>query len=215
MPRYCSALEHFRVYLLARPFGLRTDYRALQWLFSKKIKASARISGWLATLMEYSMQIEYVRGCEHVIADELSRLDSVAIDAEVPAELAKGVPSYACPVADADRLDARTDWTAQQRADTTIFSVIQLLNPNALPDANELEANPSMKSFVDVWIQLVVEDALLKHGNERAISTRIVISAVRREEVFSALHEPAHHGYQATLRRIAQRFWRPHVRADV
>ena len=79
------ALEHYRVYLLAHLFRLRPDHRALQWLFSKEPKASARISGWLATLMEYPMQIEYVRGCENLIADALSRLDSVAIDAEVPA----------------------------------------------------------------------------------------------------------------------------------
>ena len=28
------ALKHFRIYLLAQPFWLRTDHRALQWLFS-------------------------------------------------------------------------------------------------------------------------------------------------------------------------------------
>ena len=77
------ALEHFRVYLLARPFRLRTDHRALQWLFSSVPYASARIFGWLATLMEYPMQIEYVRSCDNAIADALSRLDSVSIDAEV------------------------------------------------------------------------------------------------------------------------------------
>ena len=59
------------------------------------------------------MQIEYVRGSENAIADALSRLDSVSIDFEVPAELARGVPSYACPVAEADRLDARIDWVVQ------------------------------------------------------------------------------------------------------
>ena len=85
------ALEHLKVYLLARPFHLRTDYRAFQWLFSNKPKASAKISGWLATLMEYPMQIEYVRGCEHAIADALSCIESVSINAEVPAELARGV----------------------------------------------------------------------------------------------------------------------------
>ena len=78
---FVCALEHFRVYLLPRPFRLRTDLHALKWLFSKEPKPSARISGWLATLMEYSMQIEYVRGCENAIADALSRLDSVLIDA--------------------------------------------------------------------------------------------------------------------------------------
>ena len=33
--------------------------------------------------------------------------------------------------------------------------------------------------------------------------------------MFRALHEPANHGYEATLRRIAQRFWWPRVRGDV
>ena len=97
------------------------------------------------------MQTEYVRGCEYAIADALSHLDSVAIDSEVPAKLGKGVPSYACPVADADRLDARTDWAARQRADTTISRVAQLLNANARPDSDELETNPTLKSFVDAW----------------------------------------------------------------
>ena len=174
------ALEHFRVYLLARLFRLRIDHRALQWLFSKEPKGSERISGWLATLMEYRMQIEYVRGCKNAIADALSRLDSVSIDAEVPVELARGVASYACPVAEVDRLDARTDWIAQQSADPTIARVIHLLNANARADADELEANPALKAFADVWPQLVIEDALSKHCNERAVSTRIVVPAILR-----------------------------------
>ena len=57
-----AALEHFRVYLLGRPFRLRTDYKALSWLFSKEPKANARVSGWIATLMVYMVAIEYIRG---------------------------------------------------------------------------------------------------------------------------------------------------------
>ena len=161
------------------------------------------------------MQIEHVRGCENAMAAALSRLDSISIDAEVYADLAKGVPSYACPVAEADCLDARVDWIAQQSADPSIARVIHLLNVNARADADELEANLTMKPFADAWPQLVVEDALLNHCNERAISTRIVVPAALREEVFRALHEPAHHGYEATLRCIAQRFWWPHLRGCV
>lgn len=96
------------------------------------------------------MQIEYVRGCEYVIADALSRLDYVAIDSEVPAQLGKGISSYACLVTDADRFDARTDWAAQQRADVTISRVIQLLNAGARPAADKIEANPPLKSYSDV-----------------------------------------------------------------
>ena len=66
-----------------------------------------------------------------------------------------------------------------------------------------------------MWLQLVIEDALLKHCNERAISTCIVVPAALREDVFRTLHKPTYHGYEATLRRIAQRFWWPRVRGDI
>ena len=36
-----------------------------------------------------------------------------------------------------------------------------------------------------------------------------------QEEVFRLLHEFAHHGYEATLRRISQRFWWLRVQNDV
>ena len=39
-----AVVTHFRVYLLTRPFVLRTDHKALTWLFSIEPKASARIS---------------------------------------------------------------------------------------------------------------------------------------------------------------------------
>ena len=165
--------------------------------------------------MEYPMQIEYVRGSENALSDALSRLDSVAIDSKVPNDLAKGVPSYVCIIADVDRLDARTDWSAQKHADPTISRVIQLLNQKASPDSDELDGDPTLKSYSDVWAQLVLKETILKHVNERAISTRIVVPAALREEVFRALHEPAHHGYEATLRRISQRFWWPRVRSEV
>ena len=47
------------------------------------------------------------------------------------------------------------------------------------------------------------------------MSTRIVVPPTLREAVFRALHEPAHHGYEATVRRISQRYWWPRVRGDV
>ena len=70
--RYCTfekeclgfvlGTEHFRVYLLARPFRLRTDHRALKWLYGHEPKASSKLAGWIATLQEYPIEIEYIRG---------------------------------------------------------------------------------------------------------------------------------------------------------
>ena len=96
------ALQHFRIYLLGRKFRLRTDHRALAWPFSEP-KASAR------TLIKYPIVIKYVRGSENSIADAFSRLDSVAVNNEVPANLARGVPSFAFPATQVDRLVAPTD----------------------------------------------------------------------------------------------------------
>ena len=79
-----AAVTHFRVYLLARPFVLRTDHKALTWLFSKEPKASAHISSWIATLLKYPIIVEYIKGTENTIADVLSRFKGHAVDQIVP-----------------------------------------------------------------------------------------------------------------------------------
>ena len=53
-----SAVANFRGYLLARPFVLLTDHKALTWLFSKEPKASARINSFIATLLKYLIVVE-------------------------------------------------------------------------------------------------------------------------------------------------------------
>ena len=55
------------------------------------------------------MQIDYMLVCENAIAHALPCLDSVSIDAEVPAERARGVPSYDSSVAKVDCFGARTN----------------------------------------------------------------------------------------------------------
>ena len=59
--------------------------------------------------MEYPIVIEYVRGSENSIAYAISRFNKVAVDYEVPADLERGVPFFACPATQVDRLKARTD----------------------------------------------------------------------------------------------------------
>ena len=123
--------------------------------------------------MEYPIVIEYIRGSENSISDALSRLNSVAVDNEVPADLARSVPSFACPGTQIDRLEARTDWLAAQRADGTISFVADLLRCRALLELADIELNLQLKPFADVWPQLVLEDELVKHCNKRAVSTRV------------------------------------------
>ena len=135
-----------------------------------------------------------------------SRASIQSVDNEVPADLARGVSSFACPATQVDRLEAQTDWLAAQRADNTISFVADLLRRRARLEPADIDLNPQLKPFADVWPQLVLEDELVKHCNIRAVSTRVVVPAPLREEVFCSLHEPAHHGYEATFRRMSHRF---------
>ena len=149
--------------------------------------------------MKYPIVIEYVRGSENRIADVLSHLDSVAVENKVPADFAKGFPSFACSATQVDRIEALTDCLAAQRADCTISFIADLLRRRARLEPANIELNPQLKPFADVWPQLALEDDLVKHCNERAVSTRVEVPAPLRENVFYSLHEPAHHGYEATF----------------
>ena len=145
------------MYLLGRKFSLCNNNHALAWLFFKELKAAARISGWIASLMEYPIVIKYFRGADKEMADALSRLDSIAIDNEVPADLARSGPSVPCPVAEVDRFEARTDWLAAKRADGTILFVADLLKRLAQLEPAELELNPTLKPFANVRSQLCLK----------------------------------------------------------
>ena len=172
--RECLAIAvvtHFRVYMLARPFVLRTDHKALTWLLSKEPKASARISSWIATLLEYSIVVEYIKGTENTITDVLSRFKSHAVDQVVPPKLANGTISFVCHASDADRLELRTHWLNEQRADPTIARVMlarvmRCIDAVCKPDADKIELNFSLQQYLDVWNTFSVDSGLLRHVNE-------------------------------------------------
>ena len=69
-----KACEAFRVFLLANPFILRTDHKALAALFSSKNMTSSRIVKWIMRLQEYPFTIQYLSGTDNLVADALSRI---------------------------------------------------------------------------------------------------------------------------------------------
>jgi len=67
------ALKEFRQYLWGRRFTLRTDHKALTYLFTQKAP-NQMIQGWFETLLDFDFQIEHVPGILNVLPDRLSRL---------------------------------------------------------------------------------------------------------------------------------------------
>ena len=73
-----DAVRHFRVYLLAKPFLIRTDHRPLVAIRSKGAGPVTAIAGWVAELGEFDFEIVYRKGAENSVADALSRSVSEA-----------------------------------------------------------------------------------------------------------------------------------------
>ena len=172
-----------------------------------KPNASACISGWLSTLMEYLIVIEYVREFENNIANAFSRLDLMVVKNEVFVDLARRIKSFACPATQMYCLIAWTDLLDAQHAANTISFVADLLSRRARFEPADIKLNLQLKPFADVWPQLVFENELVKHFNELAVSTGIVVSVLLHKKVFCLLHIHAHHEYEATIYRILQRNW--------
>ena len=120
-----------------------------------------------------------------------------------------------CLASDADRLELRIHWLNEQRADPTIARVMRCIDATCKPDADEIELNPSLQQYLDVWNTLVVESGMLRHVNKGCHTSRIVVPPLLHDDVVRSLHLPAHHGFESTLRRITQRFWWLRIRGDV
>eukprot|EP00731_Ephydatia_muelleri_P013152 Em0007g462a len=66
------AIDQFRPYLYGRPFIVRTDHYALQWLRSFK-EPEGQVARWLERLEEYEFTVQHRPGKKHGNADPLSR----------------------------------------------------------------------------------------------------------------------------------------------
>ena len=65
-------MRHFRSYLIGRPFIVRTDHAALQWIQSFK-EPEGQVARWLEQLQEFDFRLEHRPGKCHQNADALSR----------------------------------------------------------------------------------------------------------------------------------------------
>ena len=63
--------EHFRPYLVGRPFLVETDHSSLKWLMNVP---KGRLSRWALRLSEYDFEIRHKPGEGHGNADGVSRV---------------------------------------------------------------------------------------------------------------------------------------------
>lgn len=70
-------MEHFKCYLYGKPFQVRTDHAALQWLHNFK-EPTGQVARWLEKLAAYNYEIIHRPGKRHSNADALSLYPAVS-----------------------------------------------------------------------------------------------------------------------------------------
>ena len=79
-----SALKHFQYFLEGREFAIYTDHKPLIYAFKQKPeKASPRQLRHLDYIGQHTVDIRHIPGKENVVADTLSRLDSITMPSSV------------------------------------------------------------------------------------------------------------------------------------
>ena len=161
--------------------------------------------------MEYPIEIEYLKSSEPPsltssrgsLVTPSTKLSPMTLRAEFRCTFAKSTTQSASNC-------VPTDSTTSAPTPQSHYVVAK-----TKPDDNEIQLYSAIQLYIEVWNSLVVENGLLRHVNGNRHSSCIAVPPNLREGVVSALHLPAYHGFESTLRRVAQRVWWPRVRGHV
>lgn len=74
------AVENFRHYIEGTTFTVITDCKSITWLFSiTAVNANSRLLRWALKLQSYDFVLQYRKGKDNILADCLSRIDSIQV----------------------------------------------------------------------------------------------------------------------------------------
>ena len=94
--------EHFKEYLLCQPFLIRTDNNPLMYIMTTP---NLDVMGhwWVGALAKFNFQLDYQKGWDNIVADELSRI-TTCLGPEAIQSILDGVTLGATQRAEGDDL---------------------------------------------------------------------------------------------------------------
>ena len=210
-------LKHFRQYLLGRPFLVRTDHAALQWL-RKTPEPIGQQSRWLETLEEFTFTVEHRPGVKHANADAMSRrpcrqCGQCGSDDVVPtcASLRAVGITELTP-------EPSEDWTPEAisrgQCDDPDLAPLYRAKRDGLerPEwSSMLQASQSAKIYWTMWPFLEMDGSILylnRVGSHDKPARRLVASPCYRPEIMRQAHAGftgGHLGERRTVEQVRRR----------
>jgi hypothetical protein len=203
------AAKRYRMYLEGRPFVLRTDNKALQWLQSTKEEKS-KYMRWALQLQGFNYRVEHVPGRENHLADALSR----APQRESTEDQSTDNPDRLVPPS--STVSALTEpsppifgvvYLAQEE-DEEIQHIVQQLQTLTLKEASL--RTKAENHLLKEWT--LCDNRYLYHGDKVLVPTSAVL------DVCQYYHDDelaGHPGAAETITAIARFFFWPTLAADV
>ena len=186
---------------MGRKFKIKTDHRALEYVFGehKEIpkRTSARVQRWAIFLMGYDYQIEHIQGEKIPHVDALSRLhfqESLVNEVE---ELQDGIHwNDECGI----------EWRQLQRESMVDKLTMEL--KRRIRDDNWSQCTPVENQYKKNATALSVVDGILILG------TRPVVPRMIRSKVIETAHR-SHFGMSTTKLLLKRNVWWPGMDRDV
>jgi transposase InsO family protein len=218
-----QAIRHFHPYLSGRPFLVRTDHAALQWLRSLRDTAEGQLARWLERLAAYDFSVQHRPGREHGNADALSRRPCDP-DCRHCArrDVVTGARVQRTRLADADA-PTTAEIRAKQTADLDIAPILLAMRKGERPTAEDIsDRSARTKALWLQWKSLRVRDGLLYRYFEPDQGEPLYQLVAPRNLLASICHQfhdaPGAGGHltgSTTLQRIREHYYWPGMRAEV
>nr|VZI19671.1 unnamed protein product [Spirometra erinaceieuropaei] len=202
-------VKQFRPYLLGKPFVIRSDHKALQWLQNAK-DAEGQLVRWQEMLQEYHFTCTYRPGKQHGNADALSRRPTTPATHDEDGAIGEINAIYASE-------PARHHLAIAQSTDPDTAVVYDhLLNRRHRPTDDELRRSSEEAHILrSQWPRLHIDEDILLIKDESTKTDRVVVPGSLVHVVLTDLHELGHVGQAKTEAATRQRFCWPHLREHV
>ena len=212
-------IKYFKNYLYGRPFTLRVDHAAIQWIRNFK-EPEGQVARWLEILGTYDFKIQHRPGLKHGNADALSRRPCSQCGwQDYPEEVVQSACTVNVMESQKDVIiegHSREEYRMLQLEDPSIGQILKLKETKLKqPSWEEVSIeNAEVKAYWARWEQLVILNGVLYmkwlEMPDEVISYRIVVPTKLRTEVCQQMHDSktaGHLGQARTVEKIKTRFY--------
>ena len=218
-----QGVKHFHHYLVGRPFIVRTDHSALQWLRSLKDTADGQLARWLEQLAVYDFSVQHRAGRLHGNADALSRRPCDPACRHCTRRDQPTASALRIHLEDADGL-TRDECRTAQATDMDIAPLLPGLRDGVRPTRESIsDRSERTKALWLQWNSLALIDGLLhRRRNGDGYSgpaLQLVVPQSLTPTIIRQYHDApgsgGHLGGDKTLLKIRRYYYWPGMRQEI